>query len=610
MIPISYFTKENRLFLREYFYLYRRKQKIFSFQMMKRLYIYLLLLLVACGVSTAATKDVKLKFIETSDIHGNYFPYNFIEQQPWGGSLARVYALVQKERERYGDNLLLFDNGDILQGQPSAYYYNYIDTSSVHLAADIMNYMGYDVGNMGNHDIETGHAVYDRWIKQCNFPVLGANIVRTSDETTYLKPYEIIERDGVKIAILGMITPAIPVWLSENSWKGLVFNDMETTARKWMKIIREEEKPDLIVGIFHAGNKARTLADEFREDASLEIAERIPGFDIIMMGHDHRRFCEKIVNINGDSVLLINPASNGKVVGSVDVTVTLKDGIVQSKQISGSLPEVEPHGISKDFMQAFAPQYKTIEEFVSRKIGTFTDSLSTRPAFFGPSAFIDFIHTLQLDMTGADISFAAPLSFDATIQKGDVKINDMFNLYKYENMLYTMSLTGAEIKGFLEMSYALWTNQMKSADDHILLVKEKKGDEGYATFINYSFNFDSAAGLIYTVNVTQPKGNKITIISMANGTPFDPNRTYKVALNSYRGNGGGELLTKGAGIPKEELKNRIITSTDKDLRYYMIKYIENKGILSPKPLNQWKLIPEKWAKPASERDYQYLFGKN
>lgn len=97
---------------------------------------------------------------------------------------------------------------------------------------------------------------------------------------------------------------------------------------------------------------------------------------------------------------------------------------------------------------------------------------------------------------------------------------------------------------------------------------------------------------------------------MANGTPFDPNRTYKVALNSYRGNGGGELLTKGAGIPKEELKNRIITSTDKDLRYYMIKYIENKGILSPKPLNQWKLIPEKWAKPASERDYQYLFGKN
>lgn len=578
--------------------------------MIKRIYIYLLLLLIACGVSSATTKDVKLKFIETSDIHGNYYPHNFIQQQSWGGSLARIYALVQKERETYGDNLLLFDNGDILQGQPSAYYYNYIDTSAVHLAADMMNYMKYNVGNMGNHDIETGHAVYDRWIKQCNFPVLGANIVHASDGATYLKPYEIIERDGIKIAVLGMITPAIPVWLSENLWKGLVFKDMETTARKWMKIIREEEKPDIIVGIFHAGNKARTLTGEFREDASQEIAERIPGFDIIMMGHDHRRYCEKIVNINGDSVLLINPSSNGKVVGSVDITVTLKDGIIQNKQISGSLPEVEPYGISQDFMQAFAPQYKMVEEFVSRKIGTFTDSLSTRPAFFGPSAFIDFIHTLQLDMTGADISFAAPLSFDATIQKGDVKVNDMFNLYKYENMLYTMSLTGSEIKGFLEMSYALWTNQMKSAGDPILLFKDKESDEGHATFINYSFNFDSAAGLIYTVDVTQPEGNKITIISMADGTPFDKDKTYKVALNSYRGNGGGELLTKGAGIPKEELKNRIITSTDKDLRYYMIKHIENKGVLNPKPLNQWKLIPEKWAKPASERDYQYLFGKN
>lgn len=578
--------------------------------MMRRVYLYLILLLVACGVSSAATREVKLKFIETSDIHGNYFPYNFIGQHSWDGSLARVYALVEKEREMYGDNLLLLDNGDILQGQPTAYYYNYIDTTSVHLAADIMNYMKYDIGNMGNHDIETGPAVYNRWIKQCNFPVLGANIVQTSDGTTYLKPYEMIERDGVKIAILGMITPAIPVWLSENLWPGMVFNDMETTARQWMKMIREKEKPDLIVGIFHAGNKARTLADEFREDASQEIAERVPGFDIILMGHDHRRLCEKIVNIEGDSVLLINPASNGKVVGSVDVTVTLKEGVVQSKQISGSLPEVKSYGISEDFMQMFAPQYKTIEEFVSRKIGTFTDSLSTRPAFFGPSAFIDFIHTLQLDMTGADISFTAPLSFDATIQKGDIKISDMFNLYKYENMLYTMSLTGAEIKGFLEMSYALWTHQMKSADDAVLLLKEKKGDEGYAAFLNYSFNFDSAAGLLYTVDVTQPEGSKITISSMADGTPFDNNKTYTVALNSYRGNGGGELLTKGAGISKEELKKRIISSTDKDLRYYMIKYIENKGILNPKPLNQWKLIPEKWTIPASERDYQYLFGGN
>ena len=113
---------------------------------------------------------------------------------------------------------------------------------------------------------------------------------------------------------------------------------------------------------------------------------------------------------------------------------------------------------------------------------------------------------------------------------------------------------------------------MKSPDDHLLLLKErKKGQENYASFVNFSFNFDSAAGIIYTVDVTKPKGEKITILKMADGKPFDENKTYKVALNSYRGNGGGELLTKGAGIPQDELKD--------------------------------------WTRPAAERDCKYLFGE-
>ena len=119
-------------------------------------------------------------------------------------------------------------------------------------------------------------------------------------------------------------------------------------------------------------------------------------------------------------------------------------------------------------MKHFASQYETVKRFVSKKIGTFTESISTHPSFFGPSAFIDLIHTLQLDITGADVSFAAPLSFDAEIKEGDVSVSDMFNLYKYENMLYVMTLSGKEIKDFLEMSYYMWTNRMKSPDDHLL----------------------------------------------------------------------------------------------------------------------------------------------
>ena len=575
--------------------------------MRKLRFIFLWLSVLLCGLS-AETREVKLKLVETSDIHGNFFPYNFIEQREWGGSFARVYSFVQQERAQYGENLLLIDNGDILQGQPSAYYYNFMDTLSTHITAAMMNYMGYVAGNMGNHDVEAGHAVYDRWIKQCDFPILGANIIRKSDGKPYLKPYEVIERDGVKIVILGMITPAIPTWLPETLWSGLYFADMEETARKWIPVIQQEEQPDIVIGVFHAGREARTVGGKYREDACTEIAQRVPGFDIILMGHDHRRFCGKVANNEGDSVLLINPANNGRWIGDIEMTLTLNDGEVIRKSINGRLTPTDNLEPDPAFMQEFALQYREVENFVSEKVGTFTESIYTRPAYFGPSAFIDFIHTLQLDITDADISFAAPLSFDAEIQKGDIRISDMFNLYKYENLLYTMELTGAEIKGVLEESYAIWTNRMESPDDHLLLLTQRRDGKGY-TFVNPSFNFDSAAGIIYTVDVTQPQGEKIAILKMANGEPFDLNKTYKVAINSYRGNGGGELLTQGAGIPMDKLKERIIHSTDKDLRYYLIQYIKKQGTLTPKALNQWKMIPEEWVKPAAERDAKLLFGE-
>lgn len=559
----------------------------------------------------AQEREVKLKILQTSDVHGSYYSYDFTRRQEAAGSLAHVYSLVQKEREVYGDNLILLDDGDILQGQPTAYYHNYIDTVSPHLAAEMMNFMGYDAGNMGNHDVETGRDVFDRWAGDCRFPILSANMVDSATGNPHFKPYEVLERDGVKIVVLGMITPAVPVWLSESLWRGLRFDDMEETARKWMKIIRKKEKPDLVVGLFHAGSDAKLMGGRYRDNASVEVACNMPGFDVVLMGHDHTRACQKVCNVAGDSVLVINPASKGLLVSNVDVTLKLRKGKVVGKKIEGALSETEGYGVSEAFMQRFAPERETVRKFISKKIGTITKDISTRPAYFGPSAFIDFIHELQLAISGADISLAAPLSYDAEIRKGDIFVNDMFNLYKYENMLYTMRLTGREIHGALEMSYDLWTNRMESPDDHILLFDEKRGegDKARASFKNFSFNFDSAAGILYTVDVTKPRGERVTILSLADGTPFEMDRMYKVAVNSYRGNGGGELLTQGAGISQDELKGRVITSTDKDLRYYLMQYIERKKVIEPRALNQWKFIPEAWAKPAMDRDYEFLFGQ-
>lgn len=558
-------------------------------------------------VSASSEKEVTLKLIETSDVHGCYYPYDFIRRHSVQGSLARVSALVGEMRKTYGDRLILMDNGDILQGQPVAYYYNYIDTTSVHVVADMLNYMHYDVATMGNHDIEAGHAVYDRWVSQCKFPVLGANIMDVKTGTTYLPPYKVIEREGVKVVVLGMITPAIPSWLPEQLWSGLRFEDMETSARKWVKWIQEKEKPDVLIGLFHAGPEGNKL-DNVVENGSGDVARRVPGFDVVFMGHDHVRTCQKIINEAGDSVLLVDPANMAKVVADVTVKVVKKDGKVIRKSVEGKLASVDRYTPDEAFLKTFEKQYQATADFVSRKIGRINKTITTKDAYFGPSAFIDLIHQLQLDITGADVSFCAPLSFAAEIKEGDIYVSDMFNLYKYENMLYTMTLTGKEIKDFLEMSYAIWTNQMESPDDHLMLLNEK--DKGFGRFKNPSFNFDSAAGILYTVDVTKPQGEKINIRSMADGTPFRMDKMYKVAVNSYRGNGGGDLLTKGAGIPKQDLAKRIVFATEKDLRYYLMKRIEEVKILDPRPLNQWKFIPEKWVEPAAKRDYRLLFGED
>ena len=186
----------------------------------------------------------------------------------------------------------------------------------------------------------------------------------------------------------------------------------------------------------------------------------------------------------------------------------------------------------------------------------------------------------------------------------------MFNLYKYENQLYVMKLTGEEVRKHLEMSYDLWVNTMKSPDDHIMLLNDGNTDDKQRfMFKNLAFNFDSASGIDYEVDVTKPNGQKVRILQMSNREPFDEKKIYKVALNSYRGNGGGELLTKGAGIPRDELKSRTIYESKKDQRYYLMKEIEKAKELDPQPGNNWKFVPEEWAKPALERDRKLLFGK-
>lgn len=563
--------------------------------------------------ATLMAEEVTLRLLQTSDVHGSFYPYDFITRQPLAGSLARVASAVDAVRAEVGaDAVIVVDNGDILQGQPSAYYYNYVDTVAPHLAASLLNHIGYDGATIGNHDVETGRKVMDRYASQLRCPMLGANVINTSTGEPHFRPYTVVERKGIRIAILGMITPAIPAWLPEVLWQGLRFDDMEATARKWVPIIQEREHPDVIVGLFHAGQAGNVLVG-YQENASLQVAQRVAGFDVVLMGHDHRVDCQWAVNAaTGDSVLVMNPANGA--VHLVDVAMTFSVdsvGHVSAKKMDGRIIATDDYAPDSVLLARFAPQMAAIAEYVDAPVATMARPVTTRDAYFGPSAFVDLIHQLQLAITGADVSFAAPLSYDATIPAGPITVADMFNLYKYENMLYVMDLTGQEIKDYLELSYARWTNQMQSSADHLLLLRnggDYSGDQSHSKLKNASYNFDSAAGLRYEVDVTKPYGAKITIIGMADGSPFDAGRHYRVAVNSYRGNGGGELLTEGAGIPHEELPKRIVSSTQRDLRHYLTDHLRQLGIVDPQPLGQWRFVPDSIAGPAARSDRHLLFG--
>ena len=577
-------------------------------------------LLSVASVEAKDSKTVKIKVIETSDVHGHFFPYDFMEKKPIRGTLTRANTYIKEQRKKYGeDHFLLIDNGDILQGQPCVYWSNYVMPENENIAASVINYMKYDAETVGNHDIEPGHKVYDKWIREVRCPLLGANIVKEEYKNaearpehiyTGLKPYSVHYKDGVKIVVIGMLTPAIPNWLNKSIWKGLEFEEMTSCAKKWIKYVKETEKPDLIFGLFHSGLDGGINTPEYEENATESVAREVPGFDIIFFGHDHQVHNMWVTNKAGERVLCVDPSCYVANVAEAEITLTYKKGKLTKKDIKGNIVSVLDKKIDEQMMNDFQPTIDKVKNYVNTKIGYFKHPIYTRESFFGNSAFTDLIHNLQMSISKADISFNAPLAFDTTIDAGEVTQADMFKLYRFENLLFVLRMTGEEIRKHLEFSYDMWCNTMTSPDDHALrLNDDSKEDQQRTGFQYYTFNFDSACGIDYVVDLTQPDGQKVKILQMSNGEPFEENKWYKVVMNSYRANGGGELLTRGAGIPKDSLESRVLFHTDLDQRHYLTEEIKRLGTIDPQKNNNWKFVPEAWVKPALERDRKQLFGK-
>ncbi len=578
---------------------------------MKHIIRLLILGLIISSCNTNRLKDgvYHLEVLTTNDIHGHWFDSTYVDKHTQKSIFAINYC-VDSIRNSIGEkNTLLLDAGDCLQGENAAYYFNYIDTNSVHLFSRLVDYMNYDAIAVGNHDIETGHAVYDRVskeLKERNIAFLAANAIRTDNGSSYFPPYTILNKQGLKIAVIGYTNPNIKAWLTEDIWSGMDFSSITDIVQKNVNEVKEKENPDLCIILMHSGTgegDGKNL-----ESQGLDILKSIKGVDLLVCSHDHRPFV-----MSCDSIALVNSGSHCRYLGKADINIEVKNNKIVSKKVKASLIPIDKDKVDIRMRDYFHPDYLKVKAFTLQKVGMLDVNLLSRESYKGMSPYINLIHTLSLTGSGADISFAAPLSFNETIKAGELCYNDLFKIYPFENKLFILELSGKEIKDYLEYSYDTWINTLPSK--YLLKIVKRKderyGSNGYS-FINRSYNFDSAGGLNYTVDINKNYGKRISIHSLANGQAFKLENKYKVAMTSYRASGGGDLLIKGAGIKKDAIDSRIIDRKDeiREILYRFIiknKVINNENISNKGLIGSWKFIPQKEAERYLNKDMQLMF---
>ena len=590
-------------------------------------YIHILICILALMFSASCAQqgpkdgDYTIHLLTTNDVHGRYFDSLYVDGRAPKASLLAVSAQVDSLRNLYGkDNVVFVDAGDCLQGDNASYYFNFVDTVHRHIYARMVEYMKYDAVVVGNHDIETGHRVYDRIPGQMSVPFLAANALRTGEDgkvlvdcdgkpQTHFPGYTIVRRQGLKIVIIGFTNPNIKEWLPEELWTGLVFEALVPYVQEYVDKVKEMESPDVVVVAAHTGTGSGD--GSVFENQGLYLFNSLNGVDFVVAAHDHRPLVLKTTDR-----AFVNSGSHCRNIGHGILNVKVRDGKCVEKSFDSELIPVDVKRTDERMRKMFRKDYEAVREFTLRPIGQLHADLLTRDAYRGMSDYVNLLNTIALHSSGADVSVASPLTFNGFVKAGTLIYDDLFTIYPFENRLFTLRMTGQEIKDYLEASYDGWINTVsgKSEDEHLLKITaapDPRTGQDRWSFVGRAYNLDSAAGLVYTVDVTKPLGKRVEIISTADGKEFCLNREYVVAMNSYRASGGGGLL-KSAGIDSEKMETRLVARYP-EIRDLLYDYLKECGAIdpvvtgAPEVIGGWKFVPESLAGPLMERDMDLLF---
>ncbi|KGM28422.1 2', 3'-cyclic nucleotide 2'-phosphodiesterase [Photorhabdus luminescens] len=591
-----------------------------------------LTLLVACNVH-AATVD--LRVMETSDVHSNLIDFDYFKNKPTEQfGLVRTASLI-KAAKAEASNTILVDNGDLIQGSPLADYVaaKGLKKGESHPAHQLMNTMGYTVGNFGNHEFNFGLDYLKKAIAGAKFPYINANIMDAKTGKNYFTPYIIVDtpvkdREGknhtIKIGYIGFVPPQIVIWDKVNLDGKVVVNDITETAKKFVPQMKKAGA-DLIIAIPHSGFSKEPY--KAMAENSVYYLSEVKGIDAIMFGHSHGVFpSEEFADIKGvdvakgtvNGIPAVMPGQWGDHLGVVDMVIDNEGGTWKVTQATAEARPIYDKVNKKALVESDSELAHIVDQahqgtqsFVGKFIGKASANMYSYLALIQSDPTVQIVndaqadyvrHFIQGDPDLADIpvlAAAAPFKVGGRknapaefveVEKGDLTFRNAADLYLYSNTLAVVKVTGADVIEWLECSAGMY-NQIdpNSTQPQYLL-----NWSGFRTY-----NFDMISGVNYKIDLTQPAkydvdcqiinqgANRIKELTYQ-GKPIDPQAKFLIATNNYRAYGG-----KFAGTGEDHIAFASPDENRAILAAYIVKMSKQKGMVETNAENNWSIMPIK-----------------
>jgi 2',3'-cyclic-nucleotide 2'-phosphodiesterase/3'-nucleotidase len=515
-----------------------------------------------------------LTVLSTTDLHGNLLPIDYYTDAPDARGLAKVATLVRQARKENPAGTLLIDSGDVIQGSPLEYVHNTINNAPADPMMRAMSALGFDAMAVGNHEYNYGLKVLEKARSEAVFPWLSANTYKAGTNENFHRPYLLKEVNGVRVGVLGLTTAGIPSWENPGNYAGLEFREPVSEAKKWVSVLRAQERTDVVIVAMHMGMEADlrtgipTPGQVPHENAALEIARQVPGVDLILMGHTHREVPGVVTN----GVLLAQANLWGRHLARADLYLEQDDSErwhVVARQ-SRTIP-VTPQTETDAEIASLAASYdRETRDWLTRVIGESDAELTAADARVRDTAILDLVQRVQLEAGHADVSMVASFNPQARMPKGPVSVRDIAGLYVYDNTLVVLDVTGGQLKDALEHSARFFKDFVRGRTPGEL-VDERIPD----------YNFDVAEGVTYDLDISRPQGQRIVNLRFR-GQPVTPTQKFRLATNNYRVNGGGGyVMYRGATE---------VYRSSQEIREMIIEWVERHHQIPTEPTNNWRIV--------------------